>query len=105
MQQATSANAATNANANNNAAKYRAQPGATERRMISRRNQLQHASPNVVGVHYRVGKRIGEGSFGVIYEGTNLIDNRPVAIKFCIKGKGQGKGKGESSTNINTNTN
>jgi casein kinase 1 len=26
-------------------------------------------SSNVVGVHYRVGKKIGEGSFGVIYEG------------------------------------
>ncbi|PVU87987.1 hypothetical protein BB560_006411, partial [Smittium megazygosporum] len=43
---------------------------------------MHHASPNVVGVHYRVGKRIGEGSFGVIYEGTNLLTNTPVAIKF-----------------------
>jgi hypothetical protein len=24
---------------------------------------------NIVGVHYRVGKKIGEGSFGVIFEG------------------------------------
>ncbi|KAI9303189.1 kinase-like domain-containing protein [Cunninghamella echinulata] len=37
---------------------------------------------NVVGVHYRVGKKIGEGSFGVIYEGTNLLNNQQVAIKF-----------------------
>jgi hypothetical protein len=28
-----------------------------------------HSSPNVVGVHYRVGRKIGEGSFGVLYEG------------------------------------
>lgn len=28
-------------------------------------------SSNVVGVHYRVGKKIGEGSFGVIYEGNS----------------------------------
>ena len=28
---------------------------------------------NVVGVHYRVGKKIGEGSFGVIFEGTPAI--------------------------------
>ncbi|RKP11528.1 kinase-like domain-containing protein, partial [Piptocephalis cylindrospora] len=41
-----------------------------------------HSSPNVVGVHYRVGKKIGEGSFGVIYEGTNLLNNQQVAIKF-----------------------
>lgn len=28
------------------------------------------SSTNIVGVHYRVGKKLGEGSFGVIYEGT-----------------------------------
>ncbi|KAI8094676.1 kinase-like domain-containing protein [Thamnidium elegans] len=39
-------------------------------------------SHNVVGVHYKVGKKIGEGSFGIIYEGINLLDNQPVAIKF-----------------------
>ncbi|KXS19120.1 kinase-like protein [Gonapodya prolifera JEL478] len=38
--------------------------------------------PNVVGVHYKVGKKIGEGSFGIIYEGVNLLNNGPVAIKF-----------------------
>ena len=38
---------------------------------------------NVVGVHYRVGKRVGEGSFGVIFEGPHpscsivLPDLRP----------------------------
>ncbi|KAL1923672.1 uncharacterized protein VTP21DRAFT_8652 [Calcarisporiella thermophila] len=37
---------------------------------------------NVVGVHYRIHKKIGEGSFGIIYEGTNLLNNQPVAIKF-----------------------
>lgn len=32
-------------------------------------------SSNVVGVHYKVGKKIGEGSFGVIFEGAfiNLV--------------------------------
>ena len=30
------------------------------------------SSANVVGVHYRVGKKIGEGSFGVIFEGPSL---------------------------------
>ena len=50
------------------------------------RDHLHHAmassSSNVVGVHYRVGKKIGEGSFGVIFEGTNLLNNQQVAIKF-----------------------
>ncbi|KDN45233.1 kinase-like protein [Tilletiaria anomala UBC 951] len=40
------------------------------------------SSSNVVGVHYRVGKKIGEGSFGVIFEGTNLLNSQTVAIKF-----------------------
>ncbi|KAL4251747.1 protein kinase superfamily protein [Abortiporus biennis] len=39
-------------------------------------------SNNIVGVHYRVGKKIGEGSFGVIFEGTNLLNSQSVAIKF-----------------------
>lgn len=43
---------------------------------------MSSSSSNVVGVHYRVGKKIGEGSFGVIFEGTNLLNNTQVAIKF-----------------------
>lgn len=52
--------------------------------------------PDVVGGHYRVGQRIGEGSFGVIYSGTthivyissliglgvNELNSKKVAIKF-----------------------
>src|SRR5271155_3125303 len=44
--------------------------------------KMASSSSNVVGVHYRVGKKIGEGSFGVIFEGTNLLNNQQVAIKF-----------------------
>ncbi|KAI9473694.1 MAG: kinase-like domain-containing protein [Benjaminiella poitrasii] len=40
------------------------------------------SSTNIVGVHYKVGKKLGEGSFGVLYEGLNLLNNRSVAIKF-----------------------
>ena len=48
---------------------------------------MASSSSNVVGVHYRVGKKIGEGSFGVIFEGTNLLNNQQVAIKFvCFAG-------------------
>ena len=36
----------------------------------------------VVGLHYRVGKKIGEGSFGVLFEGINLVNGTEVAIKF-----------------------
>ncbi|KAG6814510.1 hypothetical protein H0H92_000035 [Tricholoma furcatifolium] len=57
------------------------------------------STANLVGVHYRVGKKIGEGSFGVIFEGatasfplknlsltttgTNLLNSQTVAIKFA----------------------
>jgi len=48
------------------------------------------SSSNVVGVHYRVGKKIGEGSFGVLFEGTNLLNNQQIAIKFVsLAGRGQ----------------
>ncbi|KAF9223443.1 kinase-like protein [Gyrodon lividus] len=39
-------------------------------------------SSGIVGNHFRVGKKIGEGSFGVVFEGTKLLTNQPVAIKF-----------------------
>ncbi|CCE62741.1 hypothetical protein TPHA_0D01000 [Tetrapisispora phaffii CBS 4417] len=40
---------------------------------------------HIVGIHFAVGPKIGEGSFGVIFEGENILndsDNQPVAIKF-----------------------
>ncbi|KAL1915984.1 uncharacterized protein VTP21DRAFT_6372 [Calcarisporiella thermophila] len=39
-------------------------------------------SNNVVGVHYKMNKKVGEGSFGIIYDGVNLLNNQPVAIKL-----------------------
>lgn len=54
---------------------------------------MASSSSNVVGVHYRVGKKIGEGSFGVIFEGTNLLNNQQVAIKFVRQSASLGSGK------------
>ena len=39
------------------------------------------SSANIVGVHYRVGKKIGEGSFGVIFEGTPK--STPIYLSNC----------------------
>ncbi|ORY73601.1 kinase-like domain-containing protein [Leucosporidium creatinivorum] len=40
------------------------------------------SSSNVVGGNFRVGRKIGEGSFGVCFEGVNLLNSQTVAIKF-----------------------
>ncbi|CAO3685419.1 unnamed protein product [Rhizopus microsporus] len=49
---------------------------------MHKNNSNSSSSTNIVGVHYRVGKKLGEGSFGVLYEGLNLLNNQSVAIKF-----------------------
>lgn len=62
---------------------------------------MASSSSNVVGVHYRVGKKIGEGSFGVIFEGTNLLNNQQVAIKFvCSSPYGRIAGASEACENV-----
>lgn len=59
---------------------------------------MSRTSQHVVGIHYAVGAKIGEGSFGVIFEGENILNSgsgsngreddfgrrtaEPVAIKF-----------------------
>ncbi|KAI9350887.1 kinase-like domain-containing protein [Obelidium mucronatum] len=45
-------------------------------------NSNSNGQQNIIGGHYKVGRKIGEGSFGVIYEGINIATNIPVAIKF-----------------------
>ncbi|KAG4428266.1 bifunctional choline kinase/ethanolamine kinase cki1 [Cadophora sp. M221] len=37
---------------------------------------------NIVGTYYHVRKKIGEGSFGVVFDGTSRLNNQQVAIKF-----------------------
>lgn len=53
---------------------------------------MASSSSNVVGVHYRVGKKIGEGSFGVIFEGINLLNSQQVAIKFVRRHRRRRRG-------------
>lgn len=38
---------------------------------------------NIIAGHYQIAQKIGEGSFGIIFKGYDLLrDNEPVAIKF-----------------------
>jgi len=37
-----------------------------------------------VGGRYRLGKKIGAGSFGEIYEGVDIFSGQEVAIKLVI---------------------
>ncbi|KAE9408487.1 kinase-like protein [Gymnopus androsaceus JB14] len=39
-------------------------------------------SNGIVGSHFRIGKKLGEGSYGVVYAGTKMLSNTPVAIKL-----------------------
>ena len=58
-------------------------PAALAAAAASHNPSSSNSSNNsVVGLHYKIGKKIGEGSFGVIFEGTNIINGVAVAIKF-----------------------
>ncbi|KAH8831337.1 kinase-like protein [Flagelloscypha sp. PMI_526] len=50
--------------------------------VISSSGHSSSGTNGIVGSQYRVGKKIGEGSFGVVFEGSKMISNTPVAIKF-----------------------
>jgi casein kinase 1 len=39
-------------------------------------------SSNTVANRYVVGRQVGEGSFGIVFKGTNLLNQQRVAIKF-----------------------
>lgn len=47
-------------------------------RVIASSSGAHHASAtsNIVGGRFRVGKKIGEGSFGVVFEGASLPSER-----------------------------
>jgi hypothetical protein len=49
-------------------AQYPSQTQSTQERTST--TQKQSSGNNVVGVHYKIGRKIGEGSFGIIYEGA-----------------------------------
>eukprot|EP00732_Lithocolla_globosa_P002772 Lithocolla_globosa_v1_NODE_1941_length_2247_cov_21.336223.p1 type:complete len:354 gc:universal NODE_1941_length_2247_cov_21.336223:1100-39(-) len=56
-----------------------------QKRTQSSDQQSRNTSLTVVGEKFRVGRKIGEGSFGIIYEGVNLANNQKVAIKFELR--------------------
>ena len=46
------------------------------------RSEDNSNSSTIVGLHYRIGKKVGEGSFGVLFEGVDMVNGTRVAIKF-----------------------
>ncbi|ORZ08606.1 kinase-like domain-containing protein [Absidia repens] len=51
-------------------------------RRSHRNSTVAISASSIIGVHFKLGRKIGEGSFGIIYEGINLLNNHQVAIKF-----------------------
>lgn len=51
--------------------------------IASSSNTVSSGAPTFVGNHqFKVGRRVGEGSFGVVFEGVSVANGTPVAIKF-----------------------
>ncbi|KAH7106232.1 kinase-like protein [Auriculariales sp. MPI-PUGE-AT-0066] len=51
--------------------------------IASSSNSVSSGAPTFVGNHqFKVGRRVGEGSFGVVFEGVAVATGTPVAIKF-----------------------
>jgi len=48
-------------------------------------NRRDVTGNNIVGNHFKIGRRIGEGSFGIIYDGIDTLTNKHVAIKYESK--------------------
>src|SRR5688572_22018880 len=46
--------------------------------------ELGVAAGTVIADRYAVGRRIGSGGMGAVYEGLHIVTQRPVAIKFML---------------------
>lgn len=51
---------------------------STAQQHASTSSHSSSSNSNIIGVHFRVGRKIGEGSFGVIFEGQSAVF--PVAL-------------------------
>lgn len=56
---------------------------------VSSGHSISDSRPTVVGLHFRVGKKIGEGSFGIIHEG--IIFFIFILEAICHIGTGRAK--------------
>lgn len=54
------------------------------KRLDEAEQAMDNVFPGPNGVKYRIGKKIGEGSFGIVYDDEMLSDREwvPVALKF-----------------------
>ena len=59
--------------------------GPRRQKANKERRKKENSKPSMdlrVGRKFRIGRKIGSGSFGDIYHGTNLISGEEVAIKL-----------------------
>ncbi|KAL6940503.1 hypothetical protein ACO0QE_004407 [Hanseniaspora vineae] len=80
----TNNNSNSNVNVNVNAnVKPRSNSNSNSKSNSSTKSKRSSQAQHVVGIHYALGSKIGEGSFGVIFEGVDLLNTKQnVAIKF-----------------------
>ncbi|XP_077065183.1 uncharacterized protein LOC143716514 [Siphateles boraxobius] len=51
------------------------------------RNQVNMRPEDDICCRYAIGRKLGQGGFGAVYEGTRLADGQKVAVKFIQKTK------------------
>ena len=56
-------------------------PGQTASNAVGKPSTTSQANNNIVGVHYKIGRKIGEGSFGIIYEGLVFCSAHPLLLR------------------------
>ncbi|XDV32712.1 hypothetical protein PO909_003459 [Leuciscus waleckii] len=49
------------------------------------RNQVNMRPEDNICCRYAIGRKLGQGGFGAVYEGTRLVDGQKVAVKFIQK--------------------
>jgi len=65
-----------------NYTKHKCREKTNKNKTQKKRSSLKKETSIIIGSYYRLEQKIGQGNFGMIYQGTNIKTNERVAIKF-----------------------